>query len=206
LRPVVDDLITTWLSRHPDLDATYGLVVTHTHSHGDHVAGDSQFHYRPGTTIIPATKGVAWEYFGFWDFEERPSGIDLGARTIAALATPGHDAAAITFYDPRTAILFTGDTVYRGRLYIDDWPAFERTIDRLIEFSEANPVTHVLGCHIEMTTTPGVDYPVRTTFQPDEPPLEMTVDHLRAVRDALRIAGPDPHRMVCDDFILWPTP
>jgi len=28
-----------------------------------------------------------------------------------------------------------------------------------------------------------------TTYQPDEPPLEMTVEHLRAVQTALRDAG-----------------
>ncbi|HTY27547.1 MAG TPA: hypothetical protein VMD51_05285, partial [Mycobacterium sp.] len=66
------------------------------------------------------------------------------------------------------------------------------------------PVTHIIGCHIEMTTTAGVDYPVLTTFQPDEPPLEMAVEDLHAVRSALREAGPEPVRHVCDDFILWP--
>jgi hydroxyacylglutathione hydrolase len=63
----------------------------------------------------------------------------------------------------------------------------------------------VLGCHIEMTRRPGIDYPVRTTFQPDEPPLEMTTDHLRAVRGALAAAGSNPERITCDDFIIWPA-
>lgn len=65
--------------------------------------------------------------------------------------------------------MLTGDTVYRGRLYIEDWSAFSRTIDRLIAFADRRPVTHVLGCHIEMTRELGVDYPIRTTYQPDEP-------------------------------------
>jgi hydroxyacylglutathione hydrolase len=60
-------------------------------------------------------------------------------------------------------------------------------------------------CHIEMTTTPGLDYPVGTTYQPDEPPLEMTVEHLQAVNAALTAAGPAPVRHADRDFIIWPV-
>ncbi len=90
-------------------------------------------------------------------------------RVLECLATPGHHEASVTYYDPWTGLLLTGDTVYPGRLYIEDWSAFGRTVDRLIDFCDSRPVTHVLGCHIEMTRQPGVDYPVRTTYQPDEP-------------------------------------
>jgi hypothetical protein len=51
-------------------------------------------------------------------------------------------------------------------LNVRDWPAFVATIDRLIAFADTHPVSHVLGCHIEMTTTPGVDYPIRTVYHP----------------------------------------
>lgn len=204
LRRVVDDLIVTWIDHHSHSDRAYELLVLHTHSHGDHIAGDAQFADRPDTTLVTADKDTAWSFFGFAQDPDALATVDLGERILEVLATPGHDAAAVTFYDPRTGILFTGDTVYRGRLYIVDWQAYTQSIDRLIDFCTSRPVTHVLGCHIEMTNTPGLDYPVLTTFQPDEPPLEMTVKHLDAVRSALRDAGPEPVRHVCDDFILWP--
>jgi hydroxyacylglutathione hydrolase len=201
LRRVVDGLIASWLDRHPH--DGYELLVLHTHGHDDHVAGDGQFADRAHTVLVPAERDVAWQFFGFTaDDDVRP--VDLGGRVLSAFATPGHHAAAVTFYDPWTGILFTGDTVYRGRLYIVDWAAFSRSIDRLIEFSDAHPVTHVIGCHIEMTRQAGVDYPVRTTYQPDEPPLELTVAHLHAIRAALDEVGPEPARHACDDFILWP--
>jgi hydroxyacylglutathione hydrolase len=203
LRTVIDDLIATWLD-HNSGGSRYELLVLHTHSHGDHIAGDAQFTDRPNTILVPADKQTAWSYFGFADDPSAVRKIYLGQRTLEVLATPGHQADAVTFYDQRTGILFTGDTVYRGRLYIVDWPAFTHSIDRLVDFCTTHPVTYVIGCHIEMTTTAGVDYPVMTTFQPDEPPLEMTVEHLRAVQSALREAGPRPVRHVCDDFILWP--
>jgi glyoxylase-like metal-dependent hydrolase (beta-lactamase superfamily II) len=202
LRAVVDELIHNWLARHP-LD-NYELLVLHTHSHGDHVAGDGQFADRAQTVLVGADKDVAWKFFGFSEDPDAIRPVDLGGRVLEAFATPGHDAAAVTFYDPWTGILFAGDTVYRGRLYIVDWPAYSRSIDRLIDFCQTHPVTHVIGCHIEMTRQPGVDYPVRTTYQPDEPPLEMTVDHLYAVRAALDEVGPEPVRQAFDDFILWP--
>ena len=40
LRDVVDEQITEWLATHPR--ESYGLVVIHTHAHGDHIAGDEQ--------------------------------------------------------------------------------------------------------------------------------------------------------------------
>ena len=202
LREVVDALIHDWLARHP-VDG-YELLVLHTHSHGDHVAGDGQFADRAQTVLVGAEKDVAWKFFGFSEDSEATRPVDLGGRVLEVFATPGHDAAAVTFYDPWTGILFTGDTVYRGRLYIVDWSAYSHSIDRLIEFCQTHPVTHVIGCHIEMTCQPGVDYPVRTTYQPDEPPLEMTVEHLHAVRAALDEVGPEPVRRAFDDFILWP--
>lgn len=202
LRRVVDELIESWLGRNPRNG--YQLLVLHTHGHGDHVAGDDQFADRPDTFLVKADKEVAWEFFGFTAEPDAIRPVDLGGRVLHAFATPGHHAAAVTFYDPWTGILFTGDTVYRGRLYIVDWAAFSDSIDRLIEFAATHPVTHVIGCHIEMTRGAGIDYPVRTTYQPDEPPLEMTVAHLHAVRAALDEVGPEPALRVFDDFILWP--
>ncbi|WP_449061448.1 MBL fold metallo-hydrolase [Planomonospora algeriensis] len=204
LRRVVDELVAGWLARHPREE--YHLLVLHTHPHGDHVAGDGQFAGRPATTVVGADLATAWGYFGFDEDPGAVARIDLGGRVLECLATPGHHEAAVTFYDRWTGFLLTGDTVYPGRLYIKDWPAFARSIDRLIDFSGRRPVTHVLGCHIEMTRQPGVDYPIRTTYQPDEPPLQMTTGHLHEIRAALEEIGDRPVRRACPLFILWPNP
>jgi hypothetical protein len=45
----------------------------------------------------------------------------------------------------------TGDTLYRGRLYVEDFAAFLASLERLVAFAESRPVSHVMGCHIEMT-------------------------------------------------------
>ncbi|MGW3204090.1 MBL fold metallo-hydrolase [Streptomyces sp. NPDC001135] len=203
LRRVVDELIDDWLTRNPRQG--YHLLVLHTHPHGDHIAGDGQFADRPHTTVVGADLATAWRYFGFDEDPASVARVDLGGRVLECLATPGHHEAAVTFYDPWAGFLLTGDTVYPGRLYVQDWSAFARTIDRLIEFSGRRPVTHVLGCHIEMTTEPGVDYPVRTTYQPDEPPLQMTTGHLREIRAALDEIGDRPRRLAFPRFVIWPV-
>ena len=76
----------------------------------------------------------------------------------------------------------------------------------MIAFCETRPVTYVLGCHIEMTRRPGVDYPIRTTYQPDEPALQMTVDQLRDVRAAIDSIGDRPGRHALADFVICRAP
>ncbi|AXJ08606.1 MBL fold metallo-hydrolase [Arthrobacter sp. PM3] len=204
LRRVVDGLVDAWLAAHPR--DGYGLLVLHTHPHGDHVAGDPQFTDRPDTMLVGAERDRAWEFFGFkngdGDGTFDPAHVDLGGRVLKCWPSPGHHDAAVTLYDPCTGLLLTGDTVYPGRLYIQDWPAFVRTIDRLLGFCVTHAVTHVLGCHIEMSREPGVDYPIFTTYQPDEPPLQMTVDQLRQIRRAIDQVDGRSGRHVFPGFIL----
>jgi hydroxyacylglutathione hydrolase len=202
LRRVVDELVEGWLAEHPR--ESYGLLVLHTHAHGDHVAGDGQFTDRPDTRVVDAGLSSMREFFGFGADRNEVAHVDLGGRVLDCLATPGHHKAAVTFYDPYTGILLTGDTVYPGRLYVEDWSAFRDTIDRLITFAATRPVTHVLGCHIEMTKQPGVDYPVRTTYQPDEPPLQMTVAQLGDIRDAIGEMGDRLAQRSFPDFVICP--
>ncbi|MEV0534228.1 MBL fold metallo-hydrolase [Kitasatospora sp. NPDC050463] len=200
LRRVVDELVAGWLARHPR--TAYQLLVLHSHGHGDHIAGDAQFAGRPDTVVVDAAPDTVRSFLGLDDDPDRPAHLDLGGRVLTCLTSPGHHEAAITYYDPFTGFLLTGDTVYPGRLYIADWDAYVATIDRLIAFAAAHPVSHVLGCHIEMTDQPGVDYPIRYTYQPDEPPLQMTVAQLHDIRRALDEVAARPGRHAFDDFVI----
>jgi len=203
LRQTVDSIIEGWLARHPHPD-DYGLLVLHTHAHGDHVAADGQFTGRPSTVVVGAARGVAWPYFGFAEEPDSAAEVDLGGRIVDCLATPGHHAAAVTYYDRYTGLLLTGDTIYPGRLYVQDWAAFVRSIDRLTEWCAQRPVTYLLGCHIEMSRTPGVDYPVGWTYQPDETPLELTTDHLAQLQHTLKAHEFQPGRYVLPEMIITP--
>jgi hydroxyacylglutathione hydrolase len=203
LRRTVDEIIDGWMaSRARPVD--YGLLVLHTHSHSDHTAADTQFADRRNTTIVAAKRDAAWPYFGFGGKPESVAEVDLGRRVLDCLATPGHDEAAVTYYDRQTRILLTGDTVYPGRLYVIDWPRFVRSIDRLVEWCARWPVTYLLGCHIEMTTMPGVDYPVGWSYQPDELPLQLTADHLKQIQSTLKAHDFQPGRYVLPEMIVTP--
>ena len=204
LRRTVDSIIDGWLASHPHPD-DYGLLVLHTHSHGDHTAADGQFAGRPNTVVIGAKREAAWPYFGFADDPEAVAQVDLGGRILDCLATPGHHEAAVTYYDRYSRILFTGDTIYPGRLYVFDWEAFVRSIDRLAGWCAQKPVTWLLGCHIEMTTTAGVDYPVGWSYQPDEPPLELTTAHLGQIQSTLQAHDRQPGRYVLPEMIITPV-
>ena len=199
LRRTVDGLVDAWLATRPR--DGYELTVAHSHSHGDHVAGDPQFADRSHTTVVGREPADVRAFFGLGDRPGEVGRHDLGGRVLDVVAIPGHHPTSIALFDPWTGFLLTGDSVLRGRLYNDDVPASVASFERLVEFAAARPVTHVMGCHIEMTRRPGRDYPLGTKYQPDEPPLPMPPAQLTAVRDAAR-ANPRPGVHGYDDFVL----
>ena len=93
--------------------------------------------------------------------------------------------------------------MYPGRLYVEDLPAFVDSLDRLVAWTETRPVSAVVGCHIELSTTPGRDPPIGYPYHPDEPPLAMTVEQLRHLRDVARTLPDRPAVTDAGDAIVW---
>jgi hydroxyacylglutathione hydrolase len=204
LRATVDRIVAEWLTEHPR--DSYELVVAHTHGHGDHCAGDAQFDARAGTTVVNRELDTVRQYFGFTNWPEQIVPFDLGGRTLEITGSPGHHRAAITVYDPWTGFLLTGDTIIPGRLYAFDFPQFLASLDRMVALADSRTVTHIMGCHIEMTVDPGRDYPLGATYQPHERALPMSVTQLKDIRaSAASVAGKrGAHRF--DDFIIYNQP
>lgn len=117
---------------------------------------------------------------------------------------PGISPSAFAFYDRSTGILLTGDTLYPGRLYVFDFPAFAASIQRLVDFTREKPVAHILGCHIEQSRTPFLDYPIGTKDQPEEHALELSHAHLVELNEALKSMQDHPVRYALRDFTIWP--
>jgi len=65
-------------------------------------------------------------------------------------------------------------------------------------------VSHVLGAHIENTSTPDVDYPEGTKYQPEEHALELGRAHLLELDEALQEMNGHIVRRAMRDFTIWP--
>lgn len=198
----VSVLIEKWSAR-THRDALL-LVVGHSHSHDDHIAGDGQFKARPNTTLVPLTVAGTSQFFGITHWPEDVGSIDLGGRILDVIPIPGHDVLSLAYYDRQTGVLFTGDSLYPGRLYVRDFPAFVTSTERLVRFTEGKIVTHVLGCHIEQSRTAYLDYPVGTQYQPDEHSLDMNRGSLLELNDALQHMQ-KPVRLALRDLTIWPV-
>ena len=202
VRETVQKVVDDWSKKHGKTGMR--LLVTHSHAHEDHTGGDPQFEGQPNTTVLGKKPEEVQAFFGVTSWPNQQVTLDLGGRILDIIPIPGHEASSIAVYDRKTRILLTGDTVYPGRLYIRDWPAFKSSIERLTSFVKTHEVSQVLGTHIEMSTKPGVDYPVRTTYQPEERELQMGPAHILELYDAVSKMGDTPVREVHDDFIIYP--
>jgi glyoxylase-like metal-dependent hydrolase (beta-lactamase superfamily II) len=197
----VKQIIEEWTEKNGAVE----LIVAHTHKHGDHYAGDGQFKGKPNTTVIGLEVEDIQDYFNITNWPEDIVDYDLGNRMMKIIPIPGHQASSIAVYDTSTKILLTGDTFYPGRLYVKDWTAFKMSIERLVNFTDNYEISTILGNHIEMTQTAGIDYPVRTIYQPKEHQLPLSVLTLKELSSALTKLGDTPTKEVHDSFIIYPV-
>lgn len=204
---IVNEVIQRWLVVHGK--TSISLVVAHTHTHADHNAGDAQFASVPYVEIVvgkPLSEVV--QFWGFQNYPVDQPTIDLGNRVIDVLGTPGHQAASLTLYDRETRLLLTGDIVYPGHLFVfleSDWPVFITSMQRLVDFAAEHPVEWVLGCHIEMSSTPGVSYAWGTTAHPDEHVLQLRPEVLGRILRAAKSMGSQPECKIFSDFVIHPV-
>lgn len=205
MRPAVDAAIAQWLAEHHR--ATIPLVVAHSHGHGDHHAGDSEFRDRPDTTVVGLTAPEVAAFFHIADWPKQTVDFDLGGRKLQVIPTPGHQPAHIMIWDPKTRWLLSGDSLYPGRLYvpINRFVDYRDSIDRVAAFARKHPVRWVMGAHIEMSNVPGKDFPDRPPH-PNEHVLELPASALAELQRAVDGMGDKVARDVHPDFIVSPAP
>jgi hydroxyacylglutathione hydrolase len=179
------------------------LLVTHSHSHGDHTAADAQFRGKPGVTLVEPDGDAVRNYFGFQQWPERTATLDLGGRSLVIIPIPGHQDESVAVYDSHTGWLLTGDTLYPGNLYVRDWQEYRASIKRLAEFSRSHRISAVMGTHIEMSRT-GALFPIGSTFQPDEAPLPLAAADLLRLNERLQQAGQHPAVIAMERFTVTP--
>lgn len=198
---VTGGVIEQWLAENGR--TAIELVVVNSHAHGDHVAGNAMFEGLDGVTVVPPSVAGIREYFGIDDWPEQIVQFDLGGRVIDVIPIPGHQQSHIVLFDHRSGWLLTGDTLYPGRLYIEDFPSYVDSVGRLVDAVPADAVCNVMGTHVEMTNVPGVDFEFGADEHPDEHPLQLDHAHLIELHDAVS-AMASPQIEVHDDFIIYP--
>ena len=179
------------------------LLVAHSHGHGDHRQGDAALAAAPDVEVVGIGEEAVRRRCGLDDWPGGSAALDLGGRRIEILPIPGHADDDLAWFDAASGILVTGDTLYPGRLYITDWAQYRASTARLAAWAAERDVEAVLGTHIEMTSTPDVDYPIGTTWQPEEHVLPLTVDDIARLAEAAA-AMETPERTHLGDFIIWP--
>lgn len=181
------------------------LIVAHTHGHGDHIAGDPQFQNLPDVSFVAGTVEAHKKFYGIANWPEQFVTFDLGGRVLDIFPIPGHEQAAIAIYDRQTGVFLSGDNLYPGRLYVSDDAAFIASTDRMVRFTEGKVIAHILGCHIENTNIPYLEYTIGSIFQPDEARLDMTRGHILELQEALKkMKNGKIERMAMRDFTIWP--
>jgi hydroxyacylglutathione hydrolase len=182
----VDFVIGEWLKRNNR--TSIHLVVTHLHGHPDHTFADPQYAVRPDTDFIPPRDVPALQsFFGIQHWPTDIVSYDLGNRVVDIIPIPGHEIAHIAVYDRQTAVLLTGDTLYPGRVYVNqpDPDIFQASVQRLVDFTATRKVAHVLGTHIEQRR-PYLDWVVGTHEVPEELPLELSRGNLLELLNAAK--------------------
>jgi hydroxyacylglutathione hydrolase len=199
IRRTVEDLIAGRSLR---------IVVTHSHGHGDHWAGDAQFTDLPPGSIASIGADEVAKFFGIENWPGGEATLELGDRPFDVLPTPGHLGDHIVLFDRTRGLLLSGDTMLPGTLTVRDWGAFRESARRLARFARGtadrgHPIRFILGGHIEMNSK-GELYELGTIYQPDEAPLPLTVDDLFALEAMLEEAGETPRAISGDRFFVQP--
>jgi len=172
------------------------IVVLNSHTHNDHVGGNWQFAtiYAMDTDFTRANArgsredaqsevapdqicGELPKGFDRKTYATRPwkitayrhdgDRIDLGGRSLEIIATPGHTPDAISLLDGDYGLLFTGDTYYRGTIWLyrpeTDLKAYSASIRRLAAL--APRIKMVLGAHNIPVAPPSVLPHLVTAFE-----------------------------------------
>jgi glyoxylase-like metal-dependent hydrolase (beta-lactamase superfamily II) len=199
-------VIAEWAARHHRISIP--LVVSHSHSHGDHHQGDAEFQDRPDTTVVGLYPKDVADFFKIVDWPNQTVPYDLGGRVLDIIPTPGHQSAHIMMFDRKTRLLFSGDSLGPYRLYIpmNEAKTYRDSIDRAAAFTKHLHVSWILGAHIEMTTKPGELIPDEAPNHPGEHVLEISYSNLPELQTALHDMGDNLVQQAHRDFVIFPKP
>ena len=115
-------------------------------------------------TFVPSEVEATKKFFGIATWPTDIGHVDLGGRVLDIIPIPGHNAVSVAFYDHNTGVLLSGDSLYPGRLYVQDFAAFQASTERLLSLSTASRSRTSSAITSSRRDTPFLDYPVGTTL------------------------------------------
>ena len=159
------------------------LIVLNTHGDGDHTANDDKFsdiYAHPEEFPIirqfrPALKAHLHPITG-------ASSFDLGGRILQVIEAPGHTPGSICLLDRGNRILFSGDTLSYGPVFLfgdhRDIRTYRETLTKLMVmggFDTVYPCHN--SCPVSLTVIPAlmaaVDGALDGSIAPQENPMPM---------------------------------
>jgi len=213
-RALLIDSGTGYANPEPYLRAAIGqrqLLVLSLHSHWDHFGGHGHFSDLPGVQFAGQVPGERYEpypptdierlctFFDLQDWPQRSASFSLGERALTVIPIPGHTADSLAIHDAREQLLFTGDSVMPGALFIEDWPAALASLARLQDYAEQHPLRWVLGSHVEMSRERPWNgrheyFNFGSCTRTGEHPLQLPPSTIAEVRQMLEAAWPQADR------------
>jgi glyoxylase-like metal-dependent hydrolase (beta-lactamase superfamily II) len=173
LRTTVDAVIARWAQIRGRRRVPLTIALTAPEDKSQH-QGLGQFAGRPDTVVVPRPIAAMKGFYGLAGSWPAGTGrIDLGDRVVSVLPTPGTHRDGVSFYDPYTRLLFTGDFLFPGRIAIANDQDYLASLERLARWRDAQSVKWMMGGHIDMQFLPGKAYPRFATFKPWERVLQM---------------------------------
>ena len=122
-------------------DDIYGMDTDFTRASAKGSRDDAQAEIKPDQLCAPFPSGFdpktyATRPFKITHWLHGGDTIDLGGRVLKVITTPGHTPDSISLLDQAHGLLFTGDTYYRGLIYLyrpeTDLDAFETSMKKMV--------------------------------------------------------------------------
>ena len=170
-----------------DLD----IIALQTHAHPDHAGASHRFDAVRGHPLAADKLRKGWEHSELrFDIErslkdrelpetvdigtfsipgcptveelENRGVVDLGGRQLDVFFTPGHSPDSVCFLDLDHGLLFTGDSVLKGRIAIENSQAYRRSIASIVKLADL--ATAIYPAHGDVPVEPGFAREVRRGF------------------------------------------
>lgn len=147
------------------------VTVLNSHTHFDHTGGNAEFSsildpdtpftrknaegqsniysrdaLAPGRICGKLPAGVRPDSYSIRPFHisnwvRDGQHLDLGNRELEVIFTPGHTPDSLCLFDRANGLVFTGDTFYRGPIYLftpeTEFAAYARSVERLAALARA---------------------------------------------------------------------